>query len=100
MRFSKVTNPIWELLMEMFIPGDGSNSYKPGALQTPFTKCNIRGSIVLHWGLSKFVFGGVVVSVNSLELVGGEGKGSMKWLLDEVAQHEKEAERSLMHRRS
>ncbi|RRT79742.1 hypothetical protein B296_00024946 [Ensete ventricosum] len=53
---------------------------------------NLKGYTVLHWGVSRTSAGEWLVS--------GEGNKIeiCKWLLDEIAQREKDAERSLMHR--
>ncbi|CAN1825825.1 Alpha-glucan water dikinase 2 [Linum perenne] len=84
---------------------------------------NIKGSIVLHWGISKLCSGewlapppGIlpeksklvpgacqtyfteVATAKGFFQAGGDKKGIINWLLDEIAHREKEAERSLMHR--
>ncbi|KAK6277708.1 hypothetical protein POUND7_018031 [Theobroma cacao] len=51
---------------------------------------NVKGTAVLHWGVSK--------SSAGEWLADGYRKGIVKWLLDEISAREKEAERSLMHR--
>lgn len=40
----------------------------------------------------------ILVSQNSEFQGAGDGKVTIKWLLDEMAEREKDAERSLMHR--
>ncbi|CAI0405840.1 unnamed protein product [Linum tenue] len=89
----------------------------PGACQTYFTEVatsngffqvvdiNLRQQkfegiqFVIWTGGSWIKNNGANFSVNLKAINGGgEVKGSMNWLLDEIAQREKEAERSLMHR--
>lgn len=54
-----------------------------------------NGSWVKHNGANFFVG---LKTMNPSGKVGGNEKGILKWLLDEIARREKEAERSFMHR--
>ncbi|PQQ07713.1 alpha-glucan water dikinase 2 isoform X2 [Prunus yedoensis var. nudiflora] len=88
-----------------------------------FVATNMRGAIVLHWGVSKLspgewlapppeilpkksnlvpgacqtYFTDISTGMGSFQ-ASGDGDGIFKWLLDEISRREKEAERSLMHR--
>ncbi|CAN0838714.1 Alpha-glucan water dikinase 2 [Linum grandiflorum] len=89
----------------------------PGACQTYFTEIatangffqvvdinmhqhKFEGIQFVIWtGGSWIKNNGVNFSVNLIAInVGGDKKGIINWLLDEIAHREKEAERSLMHR--
>ncbi|MBA0595641.1 hypothetical protein Gorai_012504 [Gossypium raimondii] len=88
-----------------------------------FVALNVRGTAILHWGVSKSSAGewlappsdmlpekskmvvGACQTYFTEKTVGGRpfqvngySNGIVKWLLDEISQREKEAERSLMHR--
>ncbi|CAK7347288.1 unnamed protein product [Dovyalis caffra] len=88
-----------------------------------FVGTSIKGTVVLHWGVSKLSSGEWLAPAPEMlpgksKLVAGacqtyfsemstrkgffqvdrNGKGIAKYLLDEISRREKEAERSLMHR--